>query len=133
MAIEIANFFEAGGVFDGFDPPVHPDNPIFTSNGVLPFDPATTPADPVGGFTRLATANYLVQLVRKIDFREAIVLVTCLPSKPGIGHVCATLLDPEPDESTDGQIIVLGDGVNDSRFSLGCFRVTTGFDGTESP
>lgn len=132
MAIEIPNALHAAGVFDGSDPPVN-DDPIFTSEGVLPFDPATTPADPVGGFTRLGTTDYLVQTVDAIDFREGCALVTCLPTKPGVVCPCATIVPPEDDNSTDGQISVIGDGLTDVAFSLLVLRIKSTTEGTYAP
>lgn len=137
MSIEIPNFYEAAGVFDGRSSPANPENPIFCSNGVLPFDPATTALNPVGGFTRQATGTYLIQLVQRIDFREGMVLCTAFPGSPAVLPMAA-LLAPASDDATDGKLVVTGADPNegalaDMIFQLGVFRITTGLDGTESP
>lgn len=137
MSIEIPNFYEAAGVFDGRLAPTNPENPIFSSNGVLPFDPATTPGTPLGGFTRQAAGTYLIQLVQRIDFREGMVLVTAFPSSPAISPSGA-LLAPVSDDETDGKVVIAGTDIDevaaaDMIFQMGVFRITTGLDGTESP
>ncbi len=127
MSIEMPNFFEAAGIFDGDDPPTNPSNPIFASNGVLPFDPATTPSDLKGGFTRLDTAQYIVQLVRQIDSLEAVVFVTCFPSVKEPLALCASL------QTVDGRIAIVGgvEAEDDVIFQLGVFRFISGLAGTE--
>lgn len=132
MAIEIPNAFEAAGTFDGQDPPTNT-NPIFASGGIQPWDPATTPANPVGGFTRIATTDYEVRLVRPIDFREGIAIVQCMVGKPELTGLCATLGWPEPDDSDDGVVFILGNGIVDGLFALGVWRFRTGTEGTREP
>lgn len=128
MAIEVPNALEAQGSFDGNDPPSNPD-PIFTSDGVLPFDPATTPGAPVGGFTRVGLSNYLLQLVRPINFREGVVQVTCMQGKPDAGCLCAIIV-PAP---VVGAVSVMGDGANDYLFQASIFRHKSGTVGTSQP
>lgn len=103
MAIEIPNAIHSCGVFDGFDPPALGE-PILTSDGVLPFDPATTDVDPVGGFTRITTGVYLIGLVRGIDFREGLTHCTPLPGK--FAHMASQINFPALDDSTDGLVSV---------------------------
>lgn len=74
MAIEIPNFFEAGGLFDGRSPTVLATTPIVSAEGFLPFDPATSPGTPIGGFTRIASGNYLLKTVQSFDGEEVIAL-----------------------------------------------------------
>jgi hypothetical protein len=128
MSIEMPNFFEAAGWFDGFDPPFNP-NPIYSSNGVQPFNPATTEADPVGGFTRLNTAAYLIKLVRSIDVLEAIVMITCFPTIEKLGRLCGSVV---PGDEGDGSVLVLGDLIGeDDVFQFGIFRFLSDLSGTQ--
>ena len=128
MSIEIPNSLEAAGWFDGFTPPANP-NPIFSSNGIQTFDPATTPADPVGGFTRLGTAAYLVQLVRSIDILESICVVTCFPTIDKGVHLCAAVV---PGDEGDGTVLIFGDPLGDDDFfQLGVFRFLSDLSGTQ--
>lgn len=134
MAIEIPNFFEAAGIFDGFAVPITP-NPILAQNGIQPFNPATTNADPVGGFTRLAVNNYLIRLTRAIDILESICLVTCFPTLDKSAVLCASIiagpaLDPRFED--DGDVFVLGDPFGDENFfQFGIFRFLSDLAGTQ--
>lgn len=122
MAIEIPNVVEMLGNFIGQDPIPPPFNsPIINARGVLPLDPATTAADPSGGFTRLAVGSYLVGMVNSIDFLEGIALATCQPGKPA--EVCAII-----GAGGDGTVgVITGDGV-DFNFQLGVWRISYGED-----
>ena len=136
MAIEITNFFEAAGWFDGFSPPINPANPIFSSSGVQPLDPATNDNDPVGGFTRLGTSAYLIKLVRSIDILEAIVVITCFPTTQKLGRLCGAVVpEPQPADSKlggDGSVFVFGDLFGDDDvFQFGCFRFLSDLSGTQ--
>lgn len=130
MAIEIPNCIHACGVFDGFDPPALGEA-ILTSNGIQPVNPATTPADPVGGFTRIATGIYLIGLVQAIDFREGLVHVTPLPGK--FAHMSAQINFPAGDDSTDGTVPVTAldnDALAvDTVFQLTVIQFKTGTEG----
>lgn len=72
MAIQIPNFYEAAGIFDGRLSA--PDNPIVSAEGFLPIDAEATPSHPRGGFTRVATGVYVLGLERKIDALESVLL-----------------------------------------------------------
>ena len=102
MAIEMPNAFEAAGTFDGFDPSTNA-NPIFSSNGVQPFDPATSSSNITGGFTRITTADYVIQLVRPIDVLESISMVSCFPGIKPV-PLCISVV-PGVDDSFDGTVL----------------------------
>lgn len=138
MAIEITNSFEAAGWFDGGAIPFN-DNPIFSSQGIQPFDPATTLEAPLGGFTRLGVAAYLIKLVRPIDVLESICVVTCLPTTAKLGRLCASVsqqgggLPPPVGPSVpDTDVLVIGDfSGDDDFFQLGVFRFLSDLSGTQ--
>ena len=138
MAIEITNSFEAAGWFDGGDPPFN-DNPIFSSQGIQPFDPATTLEAPLGGFTRLGTSAYLIKLVRPIDVLESICMVTCFPTAAKLGRLCGSVVQqggglspPVGDLIPDTDVLVLGDfSGDDDFFQLGVFRFLSDLSGTQ--
>lgn len=119
MAIEIPNFFEAGGLFSGFDPPLAPfTTPIANARGIQPFDPAAGPGNIVGGFTREAAGAYVIGLVRSIDFLEALAIVTPFPGSPLLGAVVS-----------EGQVGVVSNPVeNDANFYLHVMRISYGED-----
>lgn len=130
MAIEMPNAFEAAGTFDGFSPSTNA-NPIFSSNGVKPFDPSTSDTDPKGGFTRIGTANYLIDLVRAIDVLESICMVSCFPGLKPV-PLCISVV-PGVDDTVDGVILVLGDiTFEDAIFSMGVWRTKDTLAGTEA-
>jgi len=129
MAIEMPNAFEAAGTFDGFDPSINA-NPIFSSNGVKPFDPSTSSGDPKGGFTRIGTADYLLELVRAIDVLECVCMVSCFPGLKPV-PLCISVV-PGVDDTVDGFILVLGDVTGeDAVFSMGVWRTKDTLAGTE--
>lgn len=130
MAIEMPNAFEAAGTFDGFDPSIN-ENPIFSGNGIQPFDPSGTPQDPVGGFTRLGTAAYVINLVRAIDVLESISMVSCFPGLKPVA-LCISVT-PGVDDSFDGSVLVLGDITGeDAIFSMGVWRTKDTLAGTQT-
>lgn len=78
MAVEIPNFFEAGGLFDGKSPVTlsADGNPIVSAEGFQPWDPTTSSGTPKGGFTRIASGNYLLKADRSFDGGEVLVSLT---------------------------------------------------------
>lgn len=133
MAIEIPNAFEAAGTFDGFDPSSNPD-PIFTSRGVLPFDPASTIANLSGGFTRVGTAQYILGLERPIDILESACFVSCFPALKPV-DLCISVVPGVPGDEgvTDGLVLVLGDVTGDDTiFTAGVWRTRDGLDGAQA-
>ena len=78
MSIEIPNAIQAAGQFDGAAVPATPLGAIMSSMGFQPLDPATTPAAPLGGFTRVSAGYYIMRVVEPIDILESVVLCTPL-------------------------------------------------------
>lgn len=132
MAIEMPNAFEAAGTFDGFDPSANA-NPIYSSNGVQPFDPATTGGDPKGGFTRASLGQYLIKLVRPIDVLESICMVSCFPTTSTPVLLCISVI-PGVDDTFDGTVAVASDveAPADAIFSMGVWRTKDTLAGTQS-
>lgn len=133
MALEIANVMEALGTFDGFMPMT---NPIIRGNGIQPFDENTTPAAPLGGFTRVSAGQYLIKVLRPVDFIEGVLQLTCLPAKVPTTIMCGAVLDDGvAPPATPRDIAVFSTDVGgvavDSIFYLNLFRVATG--GTANP
>lgn len=128
MAIEIPNVFEAGGIFLGEDPVPPPFTiPIVNAAGVQPFDPATSPLVPLGGFTRANPGVYLVRLIRSIDFLEGIAIATCTASI--FGDVCCQIGTPSGNNPDgDGQVGVFEATNTDVNFQMGVFRMSYGED-----
>lgn len=101
MAVEISNFFEMGGIFDGRM--VSPNSPIVSAEGVLPLDVNSTVSHPRGGFQKIATGTYVIGMERKIDGLEGILLATFIAGSmaaPGANIACA------PYSNLDGYILV---------------------------
>jgi hypothetical protein len=98
MALEFPNTLEAAGIFDGRVPSASP-TPIVNASGIAEYDPASTPADLRGGFTRGVVPElinapqpagyYIVGMERPIDGGEQLVLAT-----PILLGSTGTLLSP---------------------------------------
>lgn len=106
-AIEIPNFFEAGGLFDGAAAPAS-GSPIIFAEGFQAYDPATTPLAPVGGFTRVLSGTYVLIMDQPIDGGEGCVFVQKFlqPPLPNVAIPAANIFQ-------DGKIGV-GDSANDA-------------------
>ena len=76
MALEIPNAIHAAGFFaPNPTPPVTP-SPICSSVGFQAINPATDPAAPLGGFTRVSLGVYVMRTVDPIATLEGVVAVT---------------------------------------------------------
>jgi hypothetical protein len=87
-AIEIPNAFVAAGAFDpanisGLTNP--PPGGVLSQEGFQPFDPATTPAAPKGGFTKIQVGLYVLKLLEGLDTLEGNAILMPFPPPPGGG------------------------------------------------
>lgn len=128
MTIQTVSQTEAFGIFDGLSPTLNP-SPIIKARGIQAYDPTTTPADPVGGFTRNGISDYLIKMTLGMDFSEGVGFVQCLLGKPN-PNLCMII---GPGTGTDGDVAIVGNGVNDTLFYLGVFRVDYDADGGLTP
>jgi hypothetical protein len=147
MAIEIPDAIQAGGLFDGkLEPTFNP--PIVSSNGIQPYNPATTALNPKGGFTRVGGVTpgsllfYEVRLVQPIDGEEAVALVQKVaefpappappiqlnPAIPGAIITPDGSVDINDTASSSG-----GEAGTEFSFFLMVFRIGIGPDATPNP
>lgn len=132
MAIEIPNAFQAAGFFDGSAAPVG--NPILSSSGFQPWDPATDGADPeqvLGGFTRRNVGHYQLKTIDGCGPNDVVVAIHPSPA-PVTGSGNALGVNPAlPGTVGDGYTINLNT-VNiqaaqiDTFFRATVFRYQTG-------
>jgi hypothetical protein len=139
MAIEIANALVAAGNFNPPNTPFTSASPILSGAGIQPFDPASNPTAPTGGFTYEAIGTYVIKMTEAMDFLEGAAFVQ--PQLPVNDHIAATAyIEPVLTGNVpvyasidDYKTILVSldanteEGQIDAMFTLYVFRFATGY------
>lgn len=127
MTIQTPNLFVAGALVD---PAELPSDPFLSSDGFQEFDPSGTPGNPLGGFTQLATGQYLMKMTQGLASGEGSLHASPLDSVFTTGTLFPFIEGGNPEE--DGQSIgVLQTDVDGTTpieiaFTIAVFRFNTG-------